>query len=278
MHNPIAPAEALKKVGTWFDRMEKAGLQFEDLQLPIDDRVARERIADFWHNGAQAVNSVKAEEIMGCNYLPLQKWLDLVKPNLHLLEERELSLVPFSEATLMECRDTHYLLPGCTMTAMETAEKFPETFFSTIYNCFGGDKEVTENKVRLSWYLVRKQPIVAEDKDWHPWRRKQTTENPTLADWRLSLVPEKEFMPSVAELVYCIVLCYKAFGVDILQDARVLGFDRKVGKTSHGMATIHGRMGKGTLRLDQGGESGNSKMAVLTCRKPLQLWPFTYPF
>lgn len=274
MHNPITPAEVLKKAGTWFDRMEKAGLQFDDLQLPIDDPIARSRIADFWQNGAQALSEGEVVKIMGDSCLSLQVWFDLVKPDLHPLEQRELSRVPFSLQTLEACRDTHYLIPGYPMTALEVGERFPSTLFSTLRNCFGRDKAAVEDKVRLGWYLVRKQPLVAEDADWHPWRRSQPEGKQTLSDWRRSLVPEQEFLPSVAELVYCIVLCYKAFGVDILQDSRVLGFDAQAGKTSLGMATIHGRMGKGTLRLDQGGESGNSMMAVLTCRKPLQVWPY----
>lgn len=278
MLNPITPAEVLKKAGTWFDRMEKAGLQFDDLQLPIDDPTARARLARFWSNGAQVVSEGDAVKLMPDNLLSLQAWCDLFEPNLSYLEKRELSMIPFSKETLAECRDTHYLIPGYPMTAMEITERFSGTVFHTIRTCFAGHKAVEEDKVRLGWYLVRKQPLAVEGFKYHQWSDQQPDGKRSPQDWRDSVVSESEFQPSVAELVYCIVLCHEAFGVDILQGARVLGFDPQADMTSLGMATIHGRMGTGTLRLDVGGESANDvTKAVLTCRKPLKVWPYLPP-
>lgn len=48
MASPVTFAEKLQRLSAWWDRMEKGGLTFDDLQVPIDDAAMRSRLIVHW--------------------------------------------------------------------------------------------------------------------------------------------------------------------------------------------------------------------------------------
>ena len=110
--NP-APEKVLARTSGCMRRLLDAGLTFDDLQLPINDPKMRARLVAFWKAGGVApklwTTPERARDIMGKNFFGIEeaRWHLKVTPS-----EKELAVfarVPYSEATLEECKNTHVL-------------------------------------------------------------------------------------------------------------------------------------------------------------------------
>jgi len=109
-----------------------------------------------------SVSQEQACLIMGKNYLSVDRVVELfgIKPTKKQLALLE--VVPFAEATLRACKDTHILAPVFPLSISDIIEYTNEVQFQ--YYCFSNDwchykGNFTKDKGKIGWYLLRKEPI-----------------------------------------------------------------------------------------------------------------------
>ncbi|MCL5017318.1 MAG: hypothetical protein M1155_01465 [Patescibacteria group bacterium] len=147
-------------------KLEKAGLLPQDAQRVIDSKgnaVAEEMLYVLRNGVFEPTKSQKAaKEIMGNNFFGIEDAIEHFKLRPTRSEIATLQDVPFSEATLRACKDTHVLVAVFSLSILEMlSNKMLQPLFSV------GDTEKApwfkkekffwkEGEVR--WCLIRKNP------------------------------------------------------------------------------------------------------------------------
>jgi hypothetical protein len=201
---------------TFIRVMRQAGLPIEKaLQMPIDDPEMRERLVRAWiagvlENGAvpatAAVNftatpsQIRAREIMGRNFLGVEEAMRHYGEQFTEEQLAALAEVPFSEAVLEECKNTHVLVAGFPISILDirakAPNKKPKTFYSYKDARYNNQAFATNEKVNVRWYLVRKEAVA--DSTYKTY------------DKQKALLSEHEEVPRACELVYAVVLYFLA--------------------------------------------------------------------
>src|SRR3989344_7080599 len=129
--NPVSPSQVVGRVSEWFRRMEEAGLTLDDLQAPIDDPTMRERLVRFWKAGGyEATTDQKlARAIMGRNFLGIEEVSQHLGVTFSDKQRAQLAEVPFAEATLQECKDTHILVAGYPLSVLDVRSHVSRNLF-----------------------------------------------------------------------------------------------------------------------------------------------------
>ena len=144
--------------------LAEAGLLFDDLQTPIDDRRMRQRLVRFWQNGAIELTDSQrqARDIMGENFHCYRAWLTL---GFYLLASElmeKLSVIPFSAKVLEEAKDDYLLFPdpGAPIRLMYggleklgIAAPCNEAWF------FKRNCDFVNQRRNPRWRLVKKAPV-----------------------------------------------------------------------------------------------------------------------
>ena len=143
----------------------------------------------------------RAREIMGKNFLGIEEVTKHYGMAFSAEQLASLATIPFSEATLKACKDTHILVAGFPMTILEIrakAPKNPKTFYSYKDAWYNNEAFAANERVELRWYLIRKN-IVA---------------NSTSKDFETQkdLLSENEMVPRACEFTYAIVLYFLVTG------------------------------------------------------------------
>lgn len=140
--------------------------------------------------GTQAVETwVGVKEIMGRNAISLDETEKTFRFSYTEFQRGQLTIIPWSAETLRACADTHVLFPGYPLTIAEMIKRQP------IVNIWFGHAErtfVTQEKVELRWYLMRKGAMP------YSVGRKFTDQ--------LTLLSPQEEVPRACELMYGLAL------------------------------------------------------------------------
>jgi hypothetical protein len=140
-----------------------------------------------------------AQKIMGGNFFGIEdvsKHFGVTYGPEQLLAFVE---VPFSEATLEECKDTHILFAGFPMNTLEIrakAPKDPRTFYSHEKGWYNEEPFALNECVCLRWYLMRKNAVPNSVGKDFPGQR--------------AFLSQDEQVPRAVEFVYGIVLNFLA--------------------------------------------------------------------
>ncbi len=256
--NQPSPGQIVGRVAEWFRRMEQAGLSYEDLQAAIDNPTVRERLVQYWQNRAHALSQDRAREIMGTNFHGTEEVHRHLGTEYSPCEMDMLREVPFSEATLQECRENYILFPGSPMTVMQVYEKHPTLLHSTTKYCFDNDPCMCTEKMQCRWYLICKNPAP------------QFADKPFHAQLKLLSVAEEATL--ACELTHLIVLRYLATRERLLFEKTVPCVDptRKEFAVAGG---IPGFFGPHLIRFESGHllNHRNPHFVLVGSRKPLTM-------
>lgn len=207
----------LGQLATFVRVMRQAGLPIESaLQMPIDDPEMRERLVRAWiagvpENGASPVaivsyqpspSQIRAREIMGKNYLGIEEAVRHFGAAYTEEQLTTLAEIPFSEAVLEECKDTHILVAGFPMSILDVRAKAPskkpKTFYSYKDAWYNNQAFAKDEKVEVRWYLIRKEMVA-----------NSTSKN---FDEQKALLSGCDEVPRACDLVYAVVLYFMATG------------------------------------------------------------------
>ncbi len=132
--------------------------------------------------------SLHAQAIMGKNFFGVEeakKYFNIVPTEEQLLT---LSKIPFSDATLGKCRETHLLISVFPLSLLDVREKNKELFYR--FRWFVTE-DFAKERGDASWQLVRKTPV-------------PSSLNVPMSD-QLILMNDNEDVPSARIMVYAII-------------------------------------------------------------------------
>ncbi len=141
----------------------------------------------------------KARQIMGRSFIGVDAVTHHLGVRFLARQLENLNKVPFSEKTLLECRETHILAAGYPLSLRELRERSPSGLIDPDQNPWYGQMPfATQETVGLRWYLLR-AGILPE------------STNSTFEEQESLLVQEE--IPLACELVYVTVLHYLVNGI-----------------------------------------------------------------
>lgn len=179
-------------------------------------------------------SSDRAREIMGKYFLGIENAVAyLYGAKVSEDEAKSLAVIPFSEATLEECKNTHLLVAGFPMTILDISAAAPRgTFYSNENAWYNAEAFAAKEKVGLRWYLIRKE--IAPNSTSITWKDQQ------------KLLGPKDEVPRACELAYAVVLCFLATGERLFPNR----YARCVDVVSGGYRVDVGRFAASGLRVD----------------------------
>jgi hypothetical protein len=137
-------------------------------KLTESEELATKVVAYIQRGGYDPTTSQKrARKIMGKNFLGVEEVVECFGIQLTQEELTKVAEIPFTEATLQECKDTHILFLGVNhdkegkpLTINRFREMFPSTgqprFYSYEDAWYNKEKFATKETPELKWYLIRK--------------------------------------------------------------------------------------------------------------------------
>jgi hypothetical protein len=159
-------------------------------------------------NGTQAAtyestpSQIRAREIMGKNFLGVEEVVRHYGATFSIEQLSLLANIPFSEAELEECKNTHVLVAGFPMTILDIRKKAPskkpKTFYSYKDAWYNTQAFATDEQVEVRWYLIRKEAVANSTSKTY--------------DEQKALLSEHDEVPRACDLVYAIVLYFMAMG------------------------------------------------------------------
>ena len=212
--NP-SPKEVIGRASECMRRLLEAGLPFEALQKPIDDPEMRKRLVRFWISGGfePSASQKRAREILGKNCFGIEEAIKHFGVNPSKQQLAALSEVPFTEAALEECKNTHILVAVFPLSILDIRGKVERKLFyshgDAWYNkqAFAQDYGDLSAQAGVSWYLVRKDVV----------------SNSTSKNWseQVSLLAKDEEVPSTRVMVYAIIGHYLVTGERLFENVWV---------------------------------------------------------
>ncbi len=183
-------------------KLETAGLTDELAQRVIDSKgndLAAKVVRLIQNGGFEATTSQKrAREVMGRNYFGIEEAIKYFGVNPSKQQLATLSEVPFTEATLEECKNTHVLTAVFPLSILEIRGKVPGNQ-RLFYNQDWYNKEsFAKDRGETEWHLVRKTPV--DNSTSKTWNEQQ------------ALLTKSDETPTVRVMVYTIIGHYLATG------------------------------------------------------------------
>lgn len=160
-----ADLEVLKGAGkilTCCRLLVAEGLPLGAFQLPIDDPEMRKRLVRIWMNRCRETTTSQevAKGIMGDNMVDFMEMLGCFEVAFsHDNCFSGISEIPFSDATLSACRDTHVLFPGFHFTIEDMLAGPRGNLFANDGNWYISRNFFLVPVVRPQWFLLRKGGI-----------------------------------------------------------------------------------------------------------------------
>lgn len=193
-NNIVSPKPSLHMVHELLSRLEAAGFNERLAQRVIESKgndLGKKVVRLIKNHGFESTCSQRrAHKIMGDNFFGVEEAIERfrIKPTQKQL--KVLSEIPFSEATLEECKDTHVLAAVFPLSILRVKKISP---FSD-QNWYSHSLFATQ-RGKVEWQLVRKGPV-----------NNSTEKN---RQEQLVLLGEDEEVPTPQVLVYTIA----AYGV-----------------------------------------------------------------
>ena len=225
------------------NKLEAAGLDSDLAQRVIDSKgneLAVKVVRLISNGGFEATTSQKgAREIMGANYFGVEEAIKHFGVTPSRQETLALSEIPFTEATLEQCKKTHVLVAAFPLSILEIRGKAclpagrPQGQ-RLFYDQDWYSKEVfAKEKGETEWKLVRKTPVVGSMSK--TWPEQQ------------ALLAHNEETPTARVMVYAIIGHFLAMGERLFERIYVRSSD--VG--SHGNRVNVGNFGSDGLSVDR---------------------------
>ncbi len=254
------PAKVLARTSECMRRLMEAGLSFDALQLPIDDPKMRGRLVQFWLSGGYEATTTQrvARAIMGTNFFGIEEVTQYfgVKPTKTQLAA--FAEIPFTEAELQECRDTHVLIAIFPVSIIDIRKKVERKLFYSHEDAWYNTESFAKKKGKARWYLILKEPVPnSTSKIW---------------DEQQELLNENEETPEARVMAYTIIGHYLVTGERLFENVyvRCADFDSggpRVGVGSFGQDGLHVDSGRDGYRYD-------NRLGLASSRLPAQAGKF----
>ena len=155
-----------------------------------------ENIVDQAHMFVPSASQKTAREIMGKNYFGVEEAKIYFGVNPSQQQLAALSVVPFSEAVLKECKHTHILVAVFTLSMKDVKGKVAHGMGEMWYKWNNDEKFVDDCGVNVAWHLVRKNEV----------------QNSTFKTWseQKEMLRKNEGVPTARVITYAIVGYYLA--------------------------------------------------------------------
>lgn len=179
------------------NKLEAAGLSGALAQKVIDSKgndLAMKVVRLIQNNGFEPTTSQKrSREIMDKNYFGIEEAIKHFGVNPSRQQLAALAEVPFSEAVLEECKNTHILVAVFPLSILDIRGKVEREFYyyrneeDIPYN----NQAFVKEQGKVNWQLVRKTEVT----------------NSTCKNWseRQALLGRDEEVPSARVMVYSII-------------------------------------------------------------------------
>ncbi len=183
-------------------KLEAAGLTDELAQRVIDSKgndLAAKVVRLIQNGGFEATTSQqRAREIMGRNCFGVEEAMKYFAVNPTRQQLAVLSEIPFSEATLNECKDTHVLVAVFSLSILEIRGRVESKLFYSHDGAWYNSQAFAQAKGEVGWHLVRKTPVP----------------NSTSKNWNEQqvLLTQDEATPPAQVMVYTVIGHYLATG------------------------------------------------------------------
>lgn len=167
-----------------------------------------------------------AKRIMGHHYLGIEHAIEHLKASPSKQDLKLMEEVPFSEAVLEACKDTHILVAVLPMSVMGLWERTKHLFYSKDDPWYRKES-FAKDKGQAGWHLVRKD--IVPNSMSKTWQEQQ------------SLLGKDDETPTARVLIYTVILTFLVTGVKLLPNIYARVSD----------------LGSGGFRVDVGGFDGS---------------------
>ncbi len=176
--------------------------------MPIDDPEMRKRLVRFWTSGGyEPTTTQKIARVIGIPVFGVEEAVQhfSVKPTRAQLSA--LAEIPFTEAELRECKDTHILVAVFPMSIIEIRGKVPANQRLFYDQDWYNKESFAKDRGEAAWHLVRKTPVT----------------NSTLKTWdeQQALLAKNEETPTARVMVYAIIGHFLATGERLFENIYV---------------------------------------------------------
>lgn len=179
-------------------KLEAAGLTDELAQRVIDSKgndLAAKVVRLIQNGGFEATTSQKrAREIMGRNTFGIEEAIKHFGVNPSRQQLAALANVPFTEATLEACKNTHVLVAVFPLSIIEIRSKAKLFYDQSWYS----KESFAKDRGDVSWALIRKTPV--PNSTSKTWQEQQ------------ALLANNEETPTARVMVYTIIGHFLATG------------------------------------------------------------------
>jgi len=141
---------------------------------------------------------LRAREIMGKNMFGVEEAIRHFGVNPSKAQLAALAEIPFSEAVLTQCKDTHVLVAIFPLSILEIRGKVKRGLFYSYEDSWYNKQAFAKDRGEVGWQLVRKTPV----------------DNSTSKNWaeQQALLGKEDETPTAQVLVYTIIGQYLATG------------------------------------------------------------------
>jgi hypothetical protein len=255
MDNPVAnpaPSKVLARTGECMRRLMEAGLSFDDLQGAIDDPKFRRRLVMFWQRRGASIEETEAQQaarkVMGKNFLGLSGVVEhfgIVPTDEQIVALGE---IPFNEATLKACAETHILVADVGLSLLNVRSKVRGGLFYT-QDWYDNEKFATRTE-KACWRLIRKTPV--KDSTSKMWSDQK------------ALLGDEDEVPTARAITYVTMLYYMARNERLFEDVYIRTSDVDSG----GHRVRVGHFDEDGFRVYRWFDSGrNGDLGVSSARK-----------
>lgn len=181
-------------------KLEIAGLNDDLAQKVIDSKgndLAVKVVRLIQNGGFESSTSQKrAREIMGKNFFGIEEAIQHFGVNPSGQQLAVLSEIPFTEATLEECKNTHILVAVFPMSILDIRGKVERKLFYSHEDAWYNKEAFAKDRSVVGWHLVRKTPVPNSiSKTW---------------DEQQALLATNEETPTAQSMTYMIIGHYLA--------------------------------------------------------------------
>lgn len=173
-------------------------------RINADPEVFTKRLAAYALSGGiePMTSHQRAREIMGSNFFGVEEAIQHFHINPNRRQLLALSEIPFSEETLLQCKDTHVLLAVFPLSILEIRERTGNSFYKQDW--YEGETFAHEHG-EAKWQLVRK--VIVENSLNKTWDEQQP------------LIGRDEEVPPAQVMVYTIIGHFLATGERLFRES-----------------------------------------------------------
>jgi hypothetical protein len=161
-----------------------------------------------------------------------------------------LATIPFDEATLRSCRETHVLVADIGLSIIDVRGRMKRGLFCSNEDAWYNTQEFAKRTEGVAWRLIRKTPVQnSVNKNW---------------DEQKALLGEYDTVPTARQVVYAIMLTFVTTGERLFERIYVRTID--VGSLGYRVGV--GGFGSAGLGVDRwSGHDRYGHIGVASSRK-----------